>query len=126
MKKTLSAILVCILMLGCVLALASCGDIPGGKYESKVSGIDIEISGDRFIVLEDGVKGIAKYKVEDNKITLTFDKVEYVGDDADEREEFNANKATIGAAFEQMFCGEHDYEKTDDGFKMGIWTFEKK
>jgi len=125
MKKTLSAILVCILLLGSVFALASCGDIPGGKYES-VSGIDIEISGDRFIIEEDDIKYVAKYKVEDDKITLTFDKVEYVGNDADARESFNSNKAKISAVFEATYCGEHSYEKTDDGFKMGVLTFEKE
>ena len=126
MKKILSAILVCVMMLCMVLALASCGgDIPSGRYES-LTGLDIEISGDRFIIEEDDIKAVAKYKVDGDKITLTFDKIEYVGDDADERADFESNKATLSALFEQTYCGEKKYEKTDDGFKMGVLTFEKK
>ena len=36
MKKTLSAILVCVMLLGCVFTLASCGNKPSGKYQAKL------------------------------------------------------------------------------------------
>ena len=36
MKKTLSAILVCVMLLGCVFTLASCGNKPSGTYQGKM------------------------------------------------------------------------------------------
>ena len=37
MKRIISTILVCVLLLGCVLSLASCGKMLFGKYESKLT-----------------------------------------------------------------------------------------
>lgn len=37
MKRIISTILVCALLLGCVLSLASCGKMLFGKYEFKVT-----------------------------------------------------------------------------------------
>ena len=42
MKKIISTILVCVLLLGCVMSLASCGKLLVGKYESEV---DVAIAG---------------------------------------------------------------------------------
>lgn len=46
MKKTISVLLVCVLLLGCVFTLASCGKKLSGKYESALgSGAYYEFSG---------------------------------------------------------------------------------
>ena len=37
MKKTISAVLVCVLLLGCVFALASCGKTLSGTYVFKLT-----------------------------------------------------------------------------------------
>ena len=37
MKKTISAVLVCVLLLSCVFALTSCGKILNGTYEFKLT-----------------------------------------------------------------------------------------
>lgn len=36
MKKIISAILVCVLLVGCMFTLASCGNKPSGAYEATV------------------------------------------------------------------------------------------
>ena len=49
MKKTISVLLVCVLLLGCVFTLASCGKKLSGKYESSLgSGAYYEFSGDEI------------------------------------------------------------------------------
>ena len=62
MKKTLSAILVCVLLIGCLFALCSCGKSLSGKYE-----IDLGVSETTY---EFGAFG---------KVTRTVDPI--VGDD---------------------------------------------
>ena len=37
MKKIISTVLVCVLLLGCVMSLASCGKMLSGKYECKIT-----------------------------------------------------------------------------------------
>ena len=39
MKKIISTILVCVLLLGCVMSLASCSKLLVGKYESEVDAV---------------------------------------------------------------------------------------
>ena len=39
MKRIISTILVCVLLLGCVMSLSSCGKMLTGKYEAEVDAI---------------------------------------------------------------------------------------
>lgn len=49
MKKTISMLLVCVLLVGCVFALASCGKTLNGKYEAGGDwlGVAYEFSGNK-------------------------------------------------------------------------------
>ena len=53
MKKIVSLLLVCVLLVGCVFALVSCGKTLSGKYEAKVIGTG------------------AAYEFKGNKVTIT-------------------------------------------------------
>lgn len=118
MKKIISTVLVCLLLVGSLLTLASCGKMITGKYEydgllrdktiefgmfGKVTlTVDPELS-DKEYVYE------GKYELNEagDKITLTFE-------DADAEE----------------FCGTFDFEQvsssTDgDYIRIGIEKYEK-
>lgn len=89
MKKIISTILVCVLLLGCVMSLSSCGKMLSGKYEAEVDAIlaggkvvyeftpfgytkttTTEVLGFEKDTIEEG-----KYKITENdegELTITF------------------------------------------------------
>ena len=83
MKKIISAILVCVLLVGSVFALASCGKMLSGKYSDAVTGLtSYEFKGNKvkvtagagnFAVSLDGTYKIAKNDDGKNEITFTFE-----------------------------------------------------
>ena len=82
MKRIISTLLVCVLLLGCVFTLASCGKMLSGKYEADVgvAGAKYEFSGKKVTITVQ-VLGFEKsyegtYKIgenDDGKETITFD-----------------------------------------------------
>ena len=82
MKKIISLALVCVLLVGAALALASCGKMLSGKYEADVgvAGAKYEFSGKKVTITVQ-VLGFEKsyegtYKIgenDDGKETITFD-----------------------------------------------------
>ena len=119
MKKILSLALAAVLLVGMVFALVSCGDIASGKYEDARGNV-IEISGNKMIMEEDGVKITYKYSVDGDKILVTFDDIEC--EDEAVQEMVDAYKATLEAAGEQSY----PFEETDNGFKMAGNEYTKK
>ena len=93
MKRIISAVLVCVLLVGCMFALASCGKTLSGKYSADafgVAGTSYEFSGKKvdikFTVLgfEKTVSG--EYEIAENddgelEITFTFASDEEDADD---------------------------------------------
>ena len=83
MKKTISAILVCVLLVSCIFALASCGKSLSGKYTADLAVTEItyefsalgKVTKTENGILSDPVTVEGSYKINDdgNKITLTFD-----------------------------------------------------
>ena len=82
MKKTLSAILACVIILGCVFSLVSCGNTLSGTYElAVVGGVSFEFSGKNVVLTIDGIftddtviEGT--YSIEekdDGSLTITLD-----------------------------------------------------
>lgn len=87
MKRIISTLLVCVLLLGCVLTLASCGKMLSGTYSNKAElfGQSVEtsytfkgnkvtaevkttIAGNVNTTTKEG-----KYAIEDGEITFTFE-----------------------------------------------------
>ena len=88
MKRIVSALLVCTLLLACVFTLASCGKTLSGTYSSGVGDTSIIGGGTSYtfngknvkIAVTGGAFGFEKtveyegtYSIEDGKITFTFD-----------------------------------------------------
>ena len=82
MKKTVSTILACIILVGSLLTLASCSKVLVGEYEDSLTG-NVTYEFDIFgkvtmtvdnIIGDDTVK-VGTYKISDagDEITLTFD-----------------------------------------------------
>ena len=95
MKRIISTILVCVLLVGSVFALASCGNNPSGSYESigyqsvaKTGGVyEFGMGGKvTYTFFAAGVESYSvegEYKVEtkdDDKLTITFTYGEDKGD----------------------------------------------
>ena len=55
MKKTISAILVCVLLVCSVFALASCGKKLSGTYENEILGLSYEFSGSNVTITKKNV-----------------------------------------------------------------------
>ena len=83
MKRVISALLVCVLLVASVFAMASCGKMLSGKYALKVAGIEtvsFEFSGNKvsLVLLSQEDKAIeGTYKIGENEegntvITLDF------------------------------------------------------
>ena len=120
MKKIVSTILVCVLLMGSLLTLASCGII-FGKYEAENLGTTLEFSGKNVtITTETEVLGTkisktyeAEYTIDENEEgekTITF----IYSADAEQHPLYNGSKA-----FSQ---GEEDGVKY---IKIGIIKFNK-
>ena len=124
MKKIISTILVCVLLLGCVMSLSSCGKMLMGKYEADVDAIvaggkvvyeftpfgytkttTTEVLGFEKSSVEEG-----KYKIAENdegELTITF------------TYEVDGEEKTESVAFSQ---GEEDGVKY---VKLGIVKYTK-
>ena len=87
MKRIISTILVCVLLLGCVFTLASCGKRLSGTYVAtqEIAGQSVQVSytfkGDKFTAeMSATVMGVTTsekfegtYEIEDDKITITYE-----------------------------------------------------
>ena len=87
MKRIISTILVCVLLLGCVFTLASCGKKLSGTYEAtqEIYGQSVKVSytfkGDKFTAeMSATVMGVTTsekfegtYEIKDDKITITYE-----------------------------------------------------
>lgn len=82
MKKTVSTLLVCVLLVGCLLTLVSCGKSITGSYEAETILGDVtykfELGGkvtkttDPLIGKNETVEGEYKFNDAGDEITLTF------------------------------------------------------
>lgn len=126
MKKIICTLMAVIVLCTTVIGLTSCfGEtIESGKYASA-DGIEIEVVYDQLIIPsnEKDVLGtlyiIYDYFIDDGKITLTADRVEFIGEsDSDYEERKNAYYKGRSESF--------TYEEVEGGFKMGGKTFIKK
>ena len=82
MKKIISTILVCVLLVGSVFTLASCGKSLTGEYKEALTGNIIYEFGmfgkvtktvDNIIGDDDVFEGKYKFNDDGTKITMTFD-----------------------------------------------------
>ena len=119
MKKILSALLVCVLLVGCVITLVSCGGL-SGTYEGTLC--DLKFKGDKVTVIIGDNELTGKYEIEEddkgNK-TISFDFV-------DEDEATDDQKAIL-KVIDKLLKGKVSFK--EDGKKITIayiFSFEKK
>lgn len=154
MKKIISAILVCFVLVGSMLALVSCnsGGIANGTYvyEHQYGKSTLKIKGDTLTVVSvnpedenEVVEIVCNYTLsEDEKqITIVPTEAKYDGSDEDAKEAIDEINAAIEAlkelegtaydtalkALAQMIgIGSGDFEKTENGFKLGLIEYTKQ
>ena len=114
MKRIISALLVCVLLVGAMLSLASCGTMLSGKYELDAALVEVvyefalnkvtvtvsPIVGDDYVV--EGTYKIGENDKGESEITLTF-----------AEEDDNAKSGTFS------------FSKGDDYIKIGGVKYEK-
>ena len=96
MKKILSVALVCVLLVGCVLALASCGGLSGEYKEALTGNVVYDFSGSKYTKTVDNIVGDdtvieGKYEIdkEEGKITFTY---EVDGEEKTQTEAFSSGE----------------------------------
>ncbi len=119
MKKIISMTLVCMLLIGCVLTLASCGKTLSGKYSagSGVLGTTYDFSGKNVTITfylfgtETTAEGTYEITTDENDkeiITFTFESK----DAEDYNGEFSFTEGTEGGV-DYIRIGGVKYEKAD-------------
>ncbi len=73
MKKILSAVLVCVMILSSVLVLSSCGSTLSGTYEDESGLVAFTFSGKNVEVEMFGVSIDGTYKISGDTITFDFE-----------------------------------------------------
>ena len=140
MKKIVSALLVCFLLVGSMFALVSCGgDIANGTYvyESEYGYKQtIEIKGNEFIMVQDGgdegkLEIVFNYEVKEDgdakKIYLTYKEMNLETDDAEIKAAFNEGKAEMEEQYKSdNYTAGIPFEQTEKGFKISGMEYTKK
>ncbi len=117
MKKIVSSVLVCVMLLGCVLALASCGKMLNGSYSDALTGlttytfegnkVTIKVGAGNFVTEFEGTYEIKTNDKDEEVIIFTFE-----GDGSDE------------------YTGEYAFTEGSEGdtqyIKIGLFKYVKK
>ncbi len=115
MKKSVRIIAVAMALLMVALVFTACGTTISGKYGANIviGDLILEFKGKNVTVTFDPLMGEnssieGTYKIEDDKITFDF------GDKEEDSD-------WLG-----KLLGTQDFEKTDDGIKIGLVEYKKK
>ncbi len=111
MKKTISAVLVCVLLIGVVFTLASCASVEDGTYVGS-NGTVVEISGDSYVV---------KASEDQEEIKYTFEIKDNESDP--NKQEIHLTVALGSDKGEKMTFS---YEKLESGFIVNGIKYTKK
>ena len=124
MKKIISSILVCVLLVGVMFSLVSCGNNLSGTYEGKL--FDLKFSGSKVTVIvgETELTGTYEIKTDDetDKKTISFD---FIDEDKAEEDE----KYVLGI-IDSALDGDIPMSEKDGVLTLGegwvVLTFTKK
>ena len=149
MKKILSAILVCFLLVGSMLALVACngakGDIDNGTYvyENEQVKITLKVDGNKLTMVQPQgetatIEQVYTYELTEDgaKIKLTPVEMKYNGDEESIKTYVDATNAAIkaleelagdelAAALEELVM-EGAFEKTETGIKLEDQEYVKQ
>lgn len=122
MKKFLSAILVCVLLVGTIFTLVSCGNSLSGTYEGLL--FDLKFKGSKVTIIikdEEVLTGTYEIEEKDDKKTISFD---FVDEDDATEDEKKVLKIIDGILDADLL-----FEEDGDTIKIGKIlpaTFKKK
>ena len=147
MKKIISAILVCFVLVGSMLALVSCGggDIDNGTYVATMGSYEqtVKIDGNKFIMVQTEEEDEAvfatleivfTYEVkadeadaEKQVLVLTYKELNLETDDDEIKAEFEEEKADIEEQYKsEEVTAPVPFEKTEKGFKAAGIEYVKQ
>jgi len=112
MKKVLSAILVCVLLVGTMFTLVSCGNSLSGTYEGLL--FDLKFKGSKVTIIvkdEEVLTGTYEIEGKDDDMTISFD---FVDEDKANEDEKEALKL-----IDSLLDGDIPFEKDGDTIKLG-------
>ena len=119
MKKIISLTLLCVLLIGTLLTLVSCGGL-SGTYEGTL--VDLKFSGSKVTVImgDKELKGTYEIEKKDNgKKTISFDFID--------EEDANEDEKAILKVIDDMLDGELPMTEEDGKLTIAyIFTFKKK
>ena len=117
MKKTLSSILLCVLLVTLMLTLVSCGG-PSGRYEGSF--FDLKFRGNKVTVIvgDDELTGTYDIDKEDGKKTIEFDFIDE--DEANDKEKY------ILGIIDAILGAELPFSEDGDTITIGFLSFKKK
>ena len=119
MKRIISTILACALLVGVMLTLVSCGGL-SGTYEGGL--FDLKFKGESVtIIVGEGedkaeLKGTYEIEEKDGKKTISFDFV-------DEDEATDEQKYILGIA-DSILGAKLGFEEDGDKIKIGSWPLQ--
>ena len=119
MKKIISLALVCVLLVGCVFTLASCGNMLMGSYEAEVEILGQSVS-TTYEFSPFGFKQITKTKVLGNIETETEEGSYKIVEDSDGELEI-----TLDFEDEDIDDVTATFEKGEGYIKIGLITYEE-
>ena len=113
MKRIISALLACVLLVGAMFTLVSCGNTLSGTYEGTF--YDLKFKGDKVSVIVKGeVLLTGTYEIEeddDGDKTISFDFVDEDKADEDEKEALKL--------LDSLLDGDIAFEEDGDTIKLG-------
>ena len=113
MKRIISALLACFLLVGAIFTLVSCGNTLSGTYEGTF--YDLKFKGDKVSVIVKGeVLLTGTYEIEeddDGDKTISFDFVDEDKADEDEKEALKL--------LDSLLDGDIAFEEDGDTIKLG-------
>ena len=117
MKKTLSALLLCAIVMSLMLTLVSCGGL-SGTYDGTL--FDLKFKGDNVTILAGDKELSGTYEIKENgdKKTIAFDFVDESEATGDEKYVLNIVDAILGA--------DVPFKEDGDKITIGIFSFTKK
>ena len=123
MKKIVSALLVCILLVGTLFTLVSCGGGLSGTYKGNniITQFDLKFSGKNVTVIvgDKELKGTYEIKENDDKETITFDFV-------DEKDATDDEKKILGV-IDKLLKADLPMEEDDGILTIAyVLSFKKK
>ena len=126
MKKVLSLVLACTLLLGCVLIFASCGGLKGTyEYTSQNIALVLTFSGNKVTQTTPENKDlevVGSYEIKDDKIIITYEEYKYSGNDSTMSETLDILNATLKDSEPTTYS----FEKGDGYIIIDGLKYEKK